>query len=295
MDFATWLKFFTDAEVFEQESMANHTGYGVGGNADYFVTVTSLRDFREVIFASNYYKVPYKIVGNGTNLVFCDNGFHGAVINTKKLNHYCVGDGVVDCSCGVNLKDLINVLAKKNNYLFAPLCGIPASIGGAVSMNASAFDFSIGQTVLSVDILKDDKKVTLLNEDCGFRYRGSKLLDQKEIITSVRFKIDGIKSENNSLEYFESKRGQAQPKGRSCGCVFKNPKGNFAGKLIEDAGLKGLTVGEAQVSVKHGNFIVVKNGAKAQDIYNLTILIKEKVKEKFGIELENEIEFVGDF
>ena len=243
MDFAEWLKKFTSVKTTLSEPMKKHTGYGVGGAADYFVECFSVRDLRETIYAAKAFGLPVKLLGNGTNVLFSDKGFRGCVISLKGLNTLKAENGAVFAACG-------------------------------------------------------DKFKTLSKEECGFRYRESDVIKGDRAVLSASFafpKKDYLTVKRLTEEY-RNRRKDSQPCGcKSCGSVFKNPDGDFAGRIIDEAGLKGLTCGGAKVSVKHGNFIVTETGATAQDVYTLVNEIKRVIKKEKNVILTEEIEFIGEF
>lgn len=296
MDFVDALKMFTNVKISPHESMAKHTGYGVGGNAKYFVEVFSFKDVRDVIEFATINSLQYKIIGNGTNVLFSDRGFNGVIISTKNLSNISQSNGLIVASCGAPLVKVFNFAREKNFCGFSELCGIPASVGGALCMNASAFGKNISDFIEYVDILKDGKLQRLSANECGFRYRGSKLLDEKRVIFSAGFRFSLNKNtDKNPDEYYFKLRKESQPQGRSLGSVFKNPQGDYAGRIIDSLGLKGYSFNKARISEKHGNFIVLDDGASAQDVFTLIKNIKAIVKEKANVILKEEIEFVGEF
>ena len=296
MDFVNALKMFTNAKISPNESMAKHTGYGVGGNAKYFVEAFSFKDVRDVIEFSKINSLQYKIIGNGTNVLFSDSGFDGVIISTKNLSNISKTNDLIVASCGAPLVKVFTFARENNFFGFSELCGIPASVGGALCMNASAFGKSISDYVEYVDILSDGRLQRLSANECGFRYRGSKLLDDKRVILSAGFRFSlNENMDKNSDEYYFSLRKESQPQGKSLGSVFKNPQGDYAGRIIDSLGLKGYSFNKARVSEKHGNFIMLEDGASAQDVYTLIKNIKAIVKEKANVILKEEIEFVGEF
>ena len=286
--------------ILENYSMSLKTGYPVGGPADYFVTVYSVKALKDVVELCVEKGVSYKILGNGTNVVFSDKGYKGVVISVKGLNTISHNNGIITAMCGVSLCDLVLFSAEYNLYGAETLIGIPATVGGAVVMNAGAFGKSISQFVSGVTTIKDGKLKYYHNHDCNFEYRQSVFLGNNEPIVSVDFifekqTLPTTYQIEDIIERCKQRRMSNQPTGRSCGCIFKNPQGDYAGRIIESANLKGQSVGLATVSQKHANFIIVQKGATAQQIYQLVQLIKQRVKNEFGISLVEEVEFVGEF
>lgn len=299
MDFTSTLSKIHGVAVFKNHSMKKHTGYGVGGNADYFIKVLSLKGLADVIEICSEYKIPYKIIGNGTNILVSDKGYKGVVINTKNLSSVSFVNGKIHAMCGALLSDVICFAFGYGLYGGEPLKGIPATVGGAITMNASAFGCSVSDFIDSVDVLEKGKIVHYEKQDCDFSYRHSRFMEYGQTIASADFCFGNAfcAKENckKKLDYCNELRKSTQPKGRSCGSVFKNPTGDYAGRLIEKTGLKGYSIGGAMVSDKHANFIVAKRNATATDIYNLIKHIQKEVYYKQGVKLNVEIETIGDF
>lgn len=298
MDFLESLKISTNLRICRNEPMKNHTGYGVGGPAKYYVSVNSFNDLRTVVDFAKEFSLPLKIIGNGTNVLFSDKGFDGVIVSVKGLTGLFMKGERVFCACGVYLKKLVNFSVEQGYTGLEALSGVPATLGGAVVMNAGAFGHNISDYIVKVDVLKDGKLCTLNKDECGFRYRGSRLLDRKEIVLSAEFSLPVCDCKFECLERvreYSIKRKFNQPTGKTCGSVFKNPDGFSAGYLIEHSGLKGFSLGGASVSHKHCNFIVSSDDATANDVASLIKIIKEKVYKKYGIVLEEEIEYIGEF
>ncbi len=298
MDFLQSQQSFTLDKIYKDFSLKNNCGYGVGGKADFYVEPTTFVSLRTVIelFCKNC--INYKIIGNGTNLLISEKGFNGAIICAKKLKGISIKKDKVYCCCGETLNSLINFCFDNGFTGIEELCGIPATVGGAVVMNASAYGKSASEYIETVDLLKDGKLLRVDKHDLNFGYRKSLLQELKLPILAVTFNFPKSNAKIGSKElikYCSVLRKDCQPKGKSCGSVFKNTDSYKAGFLIEQAGLKGACFGKAKVSIKHANFIVTEDGATASDVYNLISFIKTKVKEKFNVELTEEIEYVGEF
>ena len=297
MGFKEELSVFPHAKIKYNEPMKKHTSFGVGGKADYYVEVDSIYTLNEILSLCKKYRVRYKIIGNGTNLLFSEKGYKGLIINTKKLNSIYFENTLVRAMSGANLNELIKNSAQKNLSGLEWLYGIPASIGGAIVMNAGAFGHNIAERVIAVESLVDGKIKKYSKEECKFGYRTSRFLGKKEVIISATFDLTQGNSERivESITAYKELRNSVQPSGRSCGSVFKNPLGDRAGRLIESAGLKGSQIGGATISQKHANFIIAKGKTTANDIYELIDYVKRKVKSQFGVQLEEEVECVGEF
>ena len=298
MDFLQSLKGFTLDKVYEDYSLKNSCGYGVGGKADYYIAPTNFLSLRTAVELCNQYRKDYKIIGNGTNLLISDNGYKGVIICTKNLRGITIKNQKVICASGETLNTLINFCFDNGFTGFEQLCGIPATVGGAVVMNAGAYGKTVSEYIEYVELLKEGKLLRIDKADLCFGYRKSLLQEMKFPILSVTFnfpKYSGKIHCNELIKYCSVLRKDCQPKGKSCGSVFRNTEHYKAGFLIEQAGLKGTSFGKAKVSIIHANFIVTEDGATASDVYNLINIIKTKVKEQFNVQLIEEIEYVGEF
>lgn len=282
--------------VLFDEPMAAHTSFKVGGPAQVVAIPSDVKQLEDLV--SFCKDTRYILIGNGSNVVFSDQGYDGVVILTSDINRCEIiredGEDVyVLADAGTTLSALA-AFAKLNALTgleFA--CGIPGSVGGAVFMNAGAYGGEISDVIYSVKCLGDAEYVPSSKSD--FSYRHSKYMNSGDIILSAVFKLKKGNVEDISSLMRENlnKRKEKQPlEYPNAGSVFKRPEGYFAGKLIEDAGLKGYTVGGAQVSKKHAGFIINVGNARAEDIKALMNHIKNTVKERFGVELECEIRFI---
>ncbi len=280
-------------------SMKDYTSFKIGGNAGAMIYPTNLGEVLHAVSVCKNYGVDYFIMGNGSNLLVKDNGYNGVIINLgEKYKQVSVKNDLVTACAGAMLKD---VAEAANEYCLTGMefaCGIPGTIGGAVFMNAGAYDGEMKDIVESVKVLGNNCELTVLKPDeMAFGYRKSIFQSEEDIILEVTLKLkegkyDDIKEKIND---FQCKREEKQPLSfPSAGSVFKRPEGYFAGKLITDAGLKGMNVGGARVSEKHAGFIVNQGDATAQDVIDLIQLVKETVKDKFGVKLEQEVRILGD-
>jgi UDP-N-acetylmuramate dehydrogenase len=241
--------------------------------------------------ASNY---KFYILGSGTNILFSDKGYRGVMISlTGKFKEISVLDEEIISGSGALLSKVLNVASKHNLIGLECSAGIPGTVGGAVYGNAGSKDKWIGSVVKSIEVFKNFKKEIIKKEKIAFDYRKSGL--ENCVITSVSFSLKKD-TENDSLSVISGnikKRLETQPlKMPNTGSIFKNPAGYSVGKLIEDAGLKGISAGGAQISELHGNFIVNTGGAFSKDVLYLIELIKSKIKEKFNVNLEMEIKII---
>ena len=274
------------------ESLAEHCFYGTGGKASAVFYPESVESCRELVSSLKTRDIPFIFLGNGTNVLVSDDGYSGAVISTENLKGITISGNILTAMAGNGLSEILNSALYNSLGGMEFLCGIPASVGGAVSMNAGCFGKNIGDYVLYVVAVSGIYK----RGECDFDYRTSRFLRDNDGVLSVCFNLENVEYDQseNKVEYFTALRRNKQPKGRSCGCVFKND-GYYAGKVIESCDLKGYRIGKAYVSEKHANFIIAEQGAKSLDISRLIKHIKNTVKEKCGIDLIEELQYIGKF
>lgn len=276
-------------------NFSEHTTYGVGGKADIAYFPDCISQAKAVFDGVIKQKVPYVIIGNGSNLLVSDRGFDGVVISVSKLRGIIrTGENTLFCLSGTRVSDLLNYCKIKGLSGLEYLTGIPATVGGAAYMNAGVCGVAFGDNIVNVR-LYDGKTVILNNNQCNFGYRYSTMCDINALILGVTVSVNKSDGQtiDERLSYYRNRRHNL-PKGKSCGCVFKNPTGFSAGYLIDAAGLKGKRIGGAVVSENHANFIL-NCGGRADDIKNLISLVKRSVAEKFGIELQEEVVYIGEF
>ncbi len=289
------VKSFFKGNIMISEPLNKYTTIKIGGPADYFVEPLDREDLINLIKYLNEINYPKVIIGTGSNILISDSGFRGCVINLEHgFNKIKVEDTSVYAEAGVKLSKLVDVCLENSLIGIETLAGIPGTLGGAIVMNAGAYGTEISNYITSVEVLVGEKIKKLTKLECGFGYRKSNL--EKTIIISANFILpegDKEKAKERRREFLK-KRKESQPVDLpNAGSIFKNPQGMFAGKLIEDAGLKGLIIGGAKVSEKHGNFIVNFNNATSDDVINLINVIQKEVYKKFGIKLELEIKLLG--
>ncbi len=279
-------------KVFENEPLKKYSSLRIGGNARYLIKIYNMEALLKTIDLINRRRLKFMVIGEGTNILFSDKGFNGVVI--KLMGEFRKIDrtkNIFLCGGGALIKDFINKAAESGYSGMEFLAGIPGSIGGAVKGNAGAFGKSISEILKQVTILDTKARVKKISRDkIKFDYRYSSIPDDS-IIVEVEFKLNKGERKiiKRKIEEFLKMRWQKQPKGFSAGSFFKNPKPLSAGKLIEECGLKGLRVGDAVISKKHANFIINLGGAKAEDVLTLVKIVKKRVKEIKGVELEPEV------
>jgi len=281
-----------NSDVLENEALKQYSYTKTGGNADILVRVKSEEDFQNIIKYSNDNNINLTILGNGSNVLISDSGIRGIVVITSDLNNITLSeDNILTCFAGTTLKELADFCIENSLTNLEFSCGIPGSVGGA-------YGGEMKEVVQKVEVFtRDGEKKTYTNEQMQFSYRHSVIQETKEIISKVYFKMDkGNKEEIVAkVEDLNKQRSDKQPlEYPSCGSVFKRPEGYFAGKLIQDAGLQGLTIGGAQVSKKHAGFMVNVNNATCEDYKNLIKKVQEKVLENSGVELECEVKILGE-
>ena len=288
-----------NSDVLENEALKQYSFTKTGGNADILVRVKSEEDFQNIIKYSNDNDIDLTILGNGSNVLISDTGIRGIVVITSELNTITLSeDNILTCYAGTTLKELADFCIENSLTNLEFSCGIPGSVGGAIFMNAGAYGGEMKEVVQKVEVFtRNGEKKIYTNEEMKFSYRHSVIQETKEIISKVYFKMDkGNKEEIVAkVEDLNKQRSDKQPlEYPSCGSVFKRPEGYFAGKLIQDAGLQGLTVGGAQVSKKHAGFMVNVNNATCEDYKNLIKKVQKKVLENSGVELECEVKILGE-
>ena len=291
------LKKLKVGKVVNNPKMSDYTTYKVGGNALALVYPNDVEDLIKLINKLKENKIKFKILGNGSNLIFSDETYEGVLLKLSEFNNLEINDTVVTVGSGYNLVKLSLKTARMGLSGLEFAAGIPGTIGGAVFMNAGAYKMDMSYIVSEVKVLTPDMTVkTLYNKDLDFHYRSSFLQKNKDYIcleAKLVLKHGDVDKIMEVIADRKQRRLLTQPlEYPSAGSVFRNPENDYAGRLIEELGYKGKNIGGAYVSEKHANFIINKNHATASDVRNLINEIKEKVKEKYGIELIVEQEFV---
>lgn len=278
----------------ENVSIKTLTTYRTGGNAKLVVFPNSVESLRQILKYLKANNIKHKIFGNGSNILASSKEYDGVIIKLTNLRNFKQEEGLIEVEAGYNFALLANTVSKEGYSGFEFACGIPATVGGAVYMNAGAYLSDVSSVLTKVDILDENLNFkTLENKDLKFSYRHSIFMEKDYTILKAYFKLTkGNKKEIIDLiEDRKQRRISSQPlEYPSAGSVFRNPEGMYAGKLIEDANLKGFIHGGGQISDKHANFIINRDNATAEDIKYLMDLAKGKVKEKYGVELKVEQE-----
>lgn len=287
-------------KIYEKEAMKNFTSFKIGGEADIIAEPKNIKELVELIKFLRNKGVIFYILGNGTNILVSDKGVRGCVVHIgKDLSKIKVTGTKIEAEAGALLSDIAQVALKNKLQGFEQLSGIPGSIGGAVAMNAGAYDREIKDVVTSVNAINEQGRVIKLNKDAlDFSYRKSSILEKKYIVTSVVINLqEGNKDEikANMDRYAELRQNKQPLDWPSAGSTFKRPEGKYAALLIKDSNLMGESVGDAEVSTKHAGFIINKGNAKASDVYKLMNIVKTDVKTYFNVDLEPEIKLWGKF
>lgn len=280
------------------EPMKNHTTFKIGGPAQYYVTPESVTQIQEVVSLCRDMDIPLHVIGNGSNILVGDDGVDGVVLALfNTFSDYEIKDNVITAQAGMSLIKLAVVALREGLTGLEFASGIPGSVGGAVYMNAGAYDGQMKDVVTSVTVLDEAGNIRILGRDeLDMGYRTSAVAKNNMIVLQVVIELksgdkEQIKARMNQLSEL---RKQKQPlEYPSAGSTFKRPEGYFAGKLIADAGLKGYSIGGAAVSEKHAGFVVNMGGATAKDVVELTDYIKKRIMEQFGVTLELEVKRIG--
>lgn len=284
-------------KILFDEPMSKHTTFAIGGIADVFAVPSAENELLQLSNVAKQYNLPIVFLGNGSNVLVNDKGIRGLVVSMKGLEEIVVRNTTITAGAGVLLGKIANVAADNELTGLEFAAGIPGTVGGAVYMNAGAYDGQIGDIIKSVRVLQENGKiVTVTLDNLKFGYRHSILQDKKEIVVSASFDLKKDNRDNikQKMLDFQQRRRDRQPLNySSAGSIFKRPVGYYAAALIDECGLKGLTVGKAMVSDKHAGFIVNTGGATANDVLTLIKQIQDIVFEKKGVRLETEIVVLG--
>lgn len=281
------------------EPMKKHTTFRIGGNADMFVC-PKINQLPDIIALAKEYDIPVSIIGNGSNLLVGDEGIRGLVLAiSKSADSIEVHGNCVMAGAGALLSKIAAEAARNSLTGLEFAAGIPGTLGGAVVMNAGAYGGEIKDVIATVRVLAPNGEVlTLTKDELDLSYRHSCIPEKEYIVLDAVLELrQGEENQiREAMDDFKSRRIEKQPlEYPSAGSTFRRPEGYFAGKLIQDAGLRGYTVGGAQVSEKHCGFVINKDNATAQDVLKLIEDVKQKVYEEFHVELEPEVKMMGEF
>jgi len=295
------LKEINYLRVEKNKNLAEYASFKVGGPADLFLTpekISALKELMPLIIES---KIPYFILGKGSNLIISDKGYRGIIIYTGSLNSYQISENQITAESGLELKEIADLACQKSLSGFEFAAGIPGSLGGALYMNAGAYGGELKDVIVKAQFVNQNGNLIELNKkELKLEYRSSILQKEKPDWIAVNVTIELQKSESDKIQAMmdelHNKRWSKQPMELpSAGSIFKRPPGHYTGPLIEEAEMKGYQIGGAQISTKHAGFIVNKDQATAEDIVNLIEKVKEEVYKISGVQLEVEPRFLGEF
>ena len=289
-------KLSSICDIKEKYKLSNISSFKIGGEADVVALPDSIDKLSSVVKFAESHKIKYRVIGNASNVLFSDDGFRGIIIKTSKLNKIYFKSNETLVEAGVPVTKLAMEVSKYSMSGLEFAYGIPGSLGGAVYMNAGAFGGEFSNIINYVNVLVPHKGiVTIDKKKCEFGYRDSCFQHNNCIIVAASLSLTkGNKAEiDNKMNNYMFERMEKQPLDKpSAGSAFKRPQNAFAGQLIENAGLKGMTVGGAKVSEKHAGFIINDNSATSKDVMELSDKIIEIVEEKFNVKLEREFEYI---
>ena len=287
----------TASLCFMNESLKKHTTYGIGGPADLMIFPKSKQDLIKVIEIINENKIQLTILGSGSNVLVSDNGIRGAVISLKNsLKQIEVDENILYAECGTMLGKIVKHAVKNNLIGLENLNGVPGTLGGALIMNAGAWGGEISENLIHVEVINSKSEIQKIQKkDLNFSYRQSSF-NKDDILLSAKFNLKKADKDIIKENFIEAQSGRkkSQPLNkRSAGSLFKNPKNNSAGKLLDEAGLKGFSIGDAKISEKHANFFINDGDASSKDMLMLIKKAHKEVKDKFNVNLSLEVKLMG--
>ncbi len=290
-------KRLTAGTLLEREPMSKHTSFRIGGPADIFVQPADVDELWDVIRLAREEKVPFFIVGNGSNLLVSDEGFRGMILHTGGLRDISVEGEVIYAQAGALLSSVARQALEHGLTGMEFAAGIPGTLGGAVCMNAGAYGGEMKDILMDVEVLTPEgERLVLPVEELELSYRHSVIFEKDYVVLAAHIRLSrGDKTQiRDRMDELAGARKAKQPlEYPSAGSTFKRPEGYFAGKLIQDTGLKGYTVGGAQVSEKHSGFIINRGNATAEEVRFLIRQVQKKVKQQFDVEMEPEVRMLG--
>lgn len=291
-------EFYDINDIKIDEKLSEYVNFKVGGPADILLIPNSKEQVIKSIKICKENNIPFYLIGNGSNILVRDGGFRGVVLSLKNVKNIYVDGEKIEAECGVMLKEVSDKAIENSLTGFEFACGIPGTIGGAVFMNAGAYDGEISKVIESAEVIDENCNIIRLSrEELDFGYRSSLVMKKGYTVLSAVFKLEKgqVKTIKELVDDLTNKRESKQPlEYPSAGSTFKRPTGYFAGKLIQDAGLKGYSIGGAAVSEKHSGFVINKGNATAKDITDLIKHIQDEVKKQFGVDLHPEVRIIGE-
>ena len=286
--------------VLVDEPMKRHTTFRIGGPADFFLLPSTVDEVRGILEICREEELPYFILGNGSNLLVSDKGYRGVIIQLyRNFSNISVEGNEICASSGALLSQIAAAARNASLTGFEFAGGIPGTLGGAVFMNAGAYGGELKDVLKEAVVMTEQGEIlTLPVEKLDMGYRTSRIKKAGYLVLEARLVLEqgDMDKIRDTTKDLTEKRVSKQPlEYPSAGSTFKRPEGYFAGKLIMDAGLRGYQVGDAQVSEKHCGFVINKENATAADVLTLIENVREKVQEQFGVTLEPEVKFLGEF
>ncbi len=294
-------KIIDKQNIFVQEPMKQHTSFKIGGVADYFINVQEPEQLRQLLNLAKQEKIPFQIVGNGTNLLVREGGIRGFVVKLD-LKEYTIDrkekEAIITCGCGMALSQLSFIALENSLTGLEAMAGIPGTLGGAIRMNAGAYGSEMKDVVVCSKCMDLDGNIQQVDfAEHQFSYRRSAFEGNGLILleTSLKLKIGEKQEIQNKMQEYKNLRKQKQPlEFPNAGSIFKRKGDILIAKLIDECGLKGYCVGDAQVSTKHSGFIINRGNATAKDVLNLIDVIGQNVKQKFDVDVALEIIVIGE-
>lgn len=291
-------EFYKSENVILDAEMKKYVHFRVGGPADILLIPENKEQVIKSIEICRENNIPYYVVGNGSNLLVRDGGIKGVVIKLNEVKNIKIYGEIIEAESGAMLKDVSNAAVENSLTGFEFACGIPGTVGGAVFMNAGAYDGEVSNVIESAEVIDNNGEIKILTKDeLELGYRSSIVMKKHYIVLSARFNLEHgeVRKIKEIVNDLTCKRESKQPlEYPSAGSTFKRPTGYYAGKLIQDAGLKGYSIGGAAVSEKHSGFVINKNNATAKDILDLIEHIQNEVKNQFGVDLHPEVRIIGE-
>ena len=286
--------------VYRNEPMRKHTTFRIGGPADFYLCPHSAKEIQKTVAICREEELPYFILGNGSNLLVSDQGYRGVVIQLwKNVSDILVEGCRIRAKAGASLAKIAGEALEEGLTGMEFAAGIPGTLGGAVVMNAGAYGGEMKDILQEVLVMDEQGEIfTLKKEELHLGYRTSIIKEKGYIVLAAALELKpGYRKEiKEKMDELKQRRVEKQPLDMpSAGSTFKRPEGYFAGKLIMDAGLRGFSVGGAQISEKHCGFVVNTGKATANDVLTLIREVQKRVRDKFGVELETEVKFLGEF
>ncbi len=288
------LNAIKNLEFYLNEPMSRHTTFKIGGNADVFVMPKNAEELK--IITENAGSLPLTVIGNGSNILVSDKGIDGVVISFENMKDISVDGNIICAQSGALMVNVATLAAENGLKGLEFAAGIPCRVGGAIYMNAGAYGGEIKDIVKEITVFENGTIKTYTPSMCDYGYRKSIFMKNGGIILEAKFLLEKGNKEKiyETMKELSAKRREKQPlEYPSAGSTFKRPQGYFAGALIEEAGLKGLSVGDAQVSEKHAGFVINRGSATANQVMELIQEVKKRVYAHSGVMLEEEVRFIG--